>query len=137
MSSSAAANSLTAVGYAEASDLFSSFPGSFAGQSVDSTSVLIRYTLGGDANLDGIVNSQDFNLLIAHYGQSNARWSYGDFDYSGKVNSLDFNRLAGTFGATLPVGAASLGSVVPEPASASLLITAAAMLLRRKRVSGR
>src|SRR5262249_1173312 len=42
----------TALGYADASVLFSTFPQTFKGQSVDSTSVLIRYTYRGDANLD-------------------------------------------------------------------------------------
>jgi len=132
-SSSAAANGITAVGYAEASDLFTTFPATFAGQSVDATSLLLRYTLGADANLDGLVTSSDFNLLVAHYGESNARWSFGDFDYNGKVNTLDFNRLAGLFGATLPTGGAALGSLVPEPASATLLAGMFAMLAGRNR----
>src|SRR5262249_54355834 len=47
----------TALGYADASFLGI---GTFAGQSVDNTSVLIRYTLSGDSNLDGTVNMLDF-----------------------------------------------------------------------------
>src|SRR5207253_2399094 len=48
----------TALGYAEASALGLT---TFSGQSVDSTSVLIRYTYSGDANLDGVVDTLDFN----------------------------------------------------------------------------
>ena len=36
---------------------------SFFGQTVDSTSVLVRYTPDGDANLDGTINTQDFTAL--------------------------------------------------------------------------
>ena len=41
----------TALGYAEASFLGVT---SFGGLPVDSSSVLIRYTLSGDANIDGV-----------------------------------------------------------------------------------
>src|SRR5439155_6684520 len=53
----------TALGYAEASNLFNSFPASFDDQSVDNTTVLVRYTYFGDANLDRTVDTIDFNLL--------------------------------------------------------------------------
>ena len=60
------------------------------------------------------------------------KWSQGDFDgLDGKVNTLDFNVLAGNFGTVTP--GASLGSVVPEPASISLLVLGASALLRRRR----
>jgi hypothetical protein len=42
----------------------------FAGQTVDSTAVLIKYTWSGDANLDGIANLADFNLMASNFGQS-------------------------------------------------------------------
>ena len=34
----------------------------FAGQTVDATTVVVKYTYDGDANLDGTVNSLDFRL---------------------------------------------------------------------------
>src|SRR6185295_16360618 len=47
----------TALGYAEATDLFSNFPATFANQPInDNTAVLVKYTFYGDANLDGQVN---------------------------------------------------------------------------------
>src|SRR5438876_4916230 len=53
----------TAIGIAEASDLFTSFPATFSGQSVDNTSVLLRYVYAGDADLSGMVETLDFNQL--------------------------------------------------------------------------
>ncbi len=97
-SSNAAATTNRALGSALASDLFTSFPATFVGQSVGSTAVLIRYTYYGDANLDSAVNLQDFNRLAANFGQSSRDWVHGDFNYNGIVNLADFNLLAGNFG---------------------------------------
>jgi ELWxxDGT repeat protein len=60
--------------------------------------------LRGDANHDGIVNLNDFNILAANFGQSNRTFAQGDFDYSGNVNLTDFNILASRFGTNLNVG---------------------------------
>jgi hypothetical protein len=63
--------------------------------------------LRGDANRDGAVNSDDFNILAINFGLSGKTFSQGNFNYDalGLVNSDDFNILAGNFGASL--GAAS------------------------------
>ena len=99
-SSVAAAQGNAALGYAEATDLFTTFPAPFLGQSVDDTSVLVRYTLYGDHDLNGTVNLDDFNRLASNFGQTNRRWSQGNSDYNGTVDLSDFNRLAANFGAT-------------------------------------
>src|SRR5262249_24014495 len=81
----------TAVGIAESSNVFASFPASFSGVNVDSSAVLMRYTYSGDANLDGTVDTIDFNLLAASFGQSGKSWYNGDFSYNGTVDTVDFN----------------------------------------------
>ena len=106
-SSAAQAQPNTGIGYAEATDLFTVFPATFKGVSVDSTALLFAHTLYGDANLDNAVNLQDFNRLAASFGQANRRWSQGDFDYNGAANLLDFNRLAGNFGRTIAAAGTS------------------------------
>ena len=98
MSSTAAAAPGTAIGYAESTDLFTTFPATFAGQSVDSTALLLKYTFAGDANLDGTVNIQDFNRLANSFGQTDRRWSHGDFNFDAVVNIQDFNKLSANFG---------------------------------------
>jgi hypothetical protein len=90
----------TALGIAEATDLFTTFPATFSGQTVDSTSVLVRYTLEGDANLSGNVDTTDFNLLAANFSRA-GNWFNGDFDYDGATDTLDFNLLASNFGQIL------------------------------------
>ena len=109
----------TALGYAEASQVndFVANPNfTFAGQPVDSTAVLIRYTYTGDANLDGVVNTSDFAALASNFNGTGKSWFNGDFNGDGKVNALDFNAIATNFGQP-PLSAPSLGALVPEPAS--------------------
>ena len=86
------------VGFAEASEIFTSFPASFAGQWIDNTAVVLRATRYGDANLDGNVNLSDFNRLAANFGSTSGTWSRGDFNYDGRTDLADFNRLAAHFG---------------------------------------
>jgi hypothetical protein len=82
-----------------------------------SQSILVKYTYYGDVDLNGTVDSNDFNTLAANYGAiAGAVWSSGDFNYDGKINSVDFNSLSGNFGSTIPAPAV-LGASVPEPAN--------------------
>jgi autotransporter-associated beta strand protein len=129
-SSTAATSPGMALGYAEASSVFSTFPATFSGQSVDNTSVLVRYTFAGDANLDGTVDTGDFTAMSQHFGSSGQGWVAGDFNYDGTVNALDFNALATNYGRAL--ASPALGSLVPEP---QVLFAAVAfgVALRRSR----
>ena len=82
-SSAVAINANYAIGYADAAD-----PGNPAGLS--SGGIEVKYTLYGDTNLDGTVNSIDFGALAANFGRSGKVWDQGDFNYDGVVNSIDF-----------------------------------------------
>jgi hypothetical protein len=116
-----------AIGFAEASTLG---VGTFDGAAVDSTTLLIKYTLGGDANLNGIVNALDFNALASSFGASSMSWINGDFNYDGTVNSLDFPLLAANFNQVL-LSAPALGSQVPEPSLLGLIAVGLALGRRR------
>jgi hypothetical protein len=113
ISSSLASMPGTALGYGEAGSLYSTFPATFAGQTIDSTSIVCRYTVTGDANLDRAVDTTDFNLLAANFGQSGRTFSQGDFNYDGVVDTLDFNTLAANFGKTLAPSSAADKAAAP------------------------
>jgi hypothetical protein len=138
LSSTAAANPFfahhTALGYGEASQALGPSGGVFGGMSVDGTAVLIRYTYYGDANIDGAVDSVDFNNLASNFGGSGKSWSQGDSNYDGVVDTTDFNLLASNFGKTLAAEVASpVGSPVPEPAGISGAALSIFALYRRRR----
>ena len=103
----ASATHKTALGIIEASDEPSVYPGTFKGQNVDSTAVLIRYTASGDANLDGTVDLTDFTLLASKFN-----WAYSG-DAAGAI-------------------AAGLGAAVPEPGTIAVMLTALVLGARRR-----
>lgn len=91
-SSAAASTTGRTLGFGEASELFEAFPATFAGASVDSTSLVIRYTAPGDANLDGNVNFDDLLRTAQSYGSVGKSFAQGNFNYDATGN-VDFDDL--------------------------------------------
>jgi fibronectin-binding autotransporter adhesin len=122
---------------------------------LSSGQIELKYTLLGDANLDGTVNGADFSILAANFGQGYTNWDQGNFLFSPAVNGADFSALAHNFGqgdsgadagvtqadiAALDSFAVANGlplpavGAVPEPVAGGLLVGAGfAMLARRRR----
>ncbi len=132
--------------------------GTFGGQVVDSGSLLIRYTLGADANLDGIVNGDDVTVVGADLNAGGTGdWFLGDFDYDGICDGDDVTVLGALYNPTAPPLSANqltaqFGSefaaafergraiaasraAVPEPSTITLLGMTSISLLRRRRRS--
>ncbi|HEY1685606.1 MAG TPA: dockerin type I repeat-containing protein, partial [Tepidisphaeraceae bacterium] len=100
----------------------------FENQPITSTSVLIRPTWYGDANLDGVVDATDLALLNAGEAGGLTGWQNGDFNYDGKINADDLALfMLGNASQTGPLGS------VPEPASALVLALAPLLMHRRRR----
>ncbi|MEX2140181.1 MAG: PEP-CTERM sorting domain-containing protein [Pirellulales bacterium] len=123
-SAAQADNSTLAVGYAVNADLPLGPYTTFRGQPVDDTSVIIRGTRIGDANLDGVVNDDDVTIVGATFGMtSGAVWGLGDFTYDGAVNDDDVTLLGALYDPTAtPIGGAPVAvegavAAVPEPAT--------------------
>src|SRR4029434_6440287 len=96
---------------------------------------------GGDANLDGKINVDDYGRIDFNINLGTSGWYNGDFNYDGKINVddygiIDFN--AGVQGAPIvsaadaPVSAGL--SSVPEPTTSSIfLLCASTAFLKRRR----
>jgi len=138
------------IGYAQASDLLNisgTQTGTYLGQIVDASSIIVRSTLRGDANLDGAVGFPDLVAVAQHYGLSDGTgtWYTGDFNYDGNVGFADLVSIAQNYGTSLPsapIPGASISfendlaaafSSVPEPGSLGVVALAGLALLRRRR----
>ena len=142
-SSLAAVTPNRALGYAEASDVVGPAGGEFMGETVDATAVLVRYTLVGDANLDGTINFTDLVALAQNYNTpSGATWSHGDFNFDGVVNFPDLVALAQNYNGSLPAAPPPADfagefeqalAQVPEPSAAFMSLLAPALVLMRRR----
>jgi autotransporter-associated beta strand protein len=113
--------------------IFTSSTGALGYMDAGGGNVEIRFTLSGDANLDGQVNSTDFSMLAANFNQLGRFWAQGDFNYDGLVNALDFNAIAANFGDSL--SAPELATLVPEPSSVA--VVAISLLMTRRMRSNR
>jgi T5SS/PEP-CTERM-associated repeat protein len=80
----------------------------FSGQSVDDSSVLVKYTWYGDTDFNGRVNFDDYVRIDQGFNNHRTGWLNGDLDYNGVVNfddyvliDLAFNTQSGTLGRAL------------------------------------
>jgi autotransporter-associated beta strand protein len=140
---SALTGSQYGIGYADGAD------GIVAGLS--SGQLEIKYTLYGDADLDGVVTGSDFTILAANLGKSVSGWDQGDFNYDGVVDGTDFTLLVSNLGksangASIVLPAADYAAIdafasanglmadVPEPSMAGMSLLASVVpLLQRRR----
>src|SRR5437773_4101749 len=98
------------------------------------------YTWGGDANLDGLLNGDDYFRIDSHVSQNGSVFGYhnGDFNYDGAINGddyfiIDSNIATAQSSPSFPTGGGATAlTAVPEPVSVgggALLLP----LLRRRR----
>jgi hypothetical protein len=124
------------LGYARASEVATLNPSddsyTWLGLPVNGSDLLVRYTLIGDANLDGAVDFNDLASLAQYYNTTLPRtdpawWLHGDFTSDGVVDFNDLAKLAQNYntgihvapvpGASAPFDADLARAIasVPEP----------------------
>jgi hypothetical protein len=97
---------------------------------VDTQTVAVSAALPGDADGDGDVDADDLHVVTTNFGQPvTSGAAEGDFDGDGVVTLDDYSIAALNFGASGDESPA----LVPEPAAALLLITAATLAHRTGR----
>lgn len=101
----------------------------YAGVMLDADSLIVRYALAGDANLDNMVNFDDLLVVASSYNvPSGAVWTQGDFTYDGAVGFDDLLILASSYSLSFTVVSASAHVSIPEPlATASLFLLSLAL----------
>jgi hypothetical protein len=94
----------------------------FAGEPIDQTAVLVKYTYYGDANFDGRVTFDDYVRIDTGFNARRTGWSNGDFNGDGTVNFDDYVLIDTAFntqGASL--SRAPRASTLPTPMTTSPL----------------
>jgi autotransporter-associated beta strand protein len=117
--------------------------GTFQGQAVTASDVLVKYTYYGDANLDGKVDGSDYSLIDAGYASGAlSGWQHGDFNYDHVIDGSDYSLIDNAFnnqGAAISSSALIASSTaqvsptaVPEPASIALIGVGMSLLAARR-----
>jgi fibronectin-binding autotransporter adhesin len=137
----------TAIGYGESADTLGPTGGPFMGQPVDGDATLVRFTLAGDSDLNGLVDFNDLARLAQNYNVTDGTrvWTQGDYTYDGNVDFNDLALMAQNYNSMLTAAQqATLGAAfqhdlqlaiaqVPEPGALGVLATACLASMRRRR----
>ena len=102
-STSSAATGLTTLAIGEAGEILGITDGQtilWNGQAIDASTVIVKFTYGGDTNFDGKLDADDYGTIdFSTLVPGSFGYAAGDFNFDGKVDAddygvIDFNILA-------------------------------------------
>jgi hypothetical protein len=100
-SSAAGANpqSNTTLGALESADYLAVYGtgATFAGRTIDSAAVLVKYTYYGDTDFNGSVDGDDYSRIDQGYNFGSSGWFNGDADGNGAVDGDDYALMDNAF----------------------------------------
>ena len=105
----------------------------FGSVPVDANAILLAPELLGDANADGKVDLNDLNAVLNNLGNPTPNWTSGNFDNAPTIDLTDLNDVLNNLGQTFANPNFAVSQSTPEPSTAMLLISAAAIPLLRRR----
>jgi hypothetical protein len=94
--------------------------------------LLLKYTLNGDTNLDGLVNFQNLVTVIQHFNKLNTDWSTGNFNFGLSTNINDLVTVVQNFNKILNPPATNSATQTGGPI---ILLAAAIQTTRQSPVS--
>jgi len=89
--------------------------------------LIVKYTLYGDADLNGVVNFDDYARIDHGFNNGGSIWSEGDFDYNGVVNFDDYALIDLAFNTQ----GGARQQPVPEPSSVAVTFAASIAMMSR------
>ena len=95
-----ARNGLTTLAPAEAAHVLGitgNQTATWNGQTIDTTTVIVKYTYAGDLNLDGRVDAQDYGIIDnwVQFPGANG-YANGDINYDGVIDAVDYGIIDNT-----------------------------------------
>ena len=98
VNAAASTNHLTALGYSTGTN---SALGISLG--LNSGQTVVKYTILGDANLDGSVDISDLDIVLSNFASGKPpSWDTGDFTYAGQTDITDLNIVLGHYAQSAP-----------------------------------
>jgi subtilisin family serine protease len=88
---------ITTLGVLESADYFSAGGTTFNGQTVDATTVLVKYTYYGDSDLNGSVDFDDYARIDGGFLGGGNKWFAGDYNHDGVIDFDDFALIDSAF----------------------------------------
>ena len=82
----------------------------FATAGVPANTIMLKYTLAGDVNLDGTVGLDDYTTVIRNFGKFGL-WTGGAVTYGNTVGLSDYTAVVRNFGQLMPAAEPSPASI--------------------------